>query len=122
MSVLKNTMLALVLGLVSSACVAQEEQNWTRIEYIEKCNESASKFKVPVQESNSVCNCAAQYVSWVASGGKTEWADFVIPMPNALAVDAIRYCRAAHASNPNLFQQKFGTLSVNNEETTEEGI
>lgn len=118
---MKKILLALVLAIVSSACVAQETQQWTRTQYIEKCREAAKKFKTPIHEADSVCSCAAQYVSFVTSGGETEWADYTLPLPSALAIDAIRYCRIAYQSNPPAFIEKFGTLSVNNEEL-EEGL
>lgn len=119
MSVLKNTMLALALALASAACMAQESMQWTRTEYIQKCEESAYRFKTPVKEAQSVCNCAAQYVSFVATGGKTERAEYTVTLPNELVLDSIRYCRAAYISNPDAFVEKFGTLSVSNGENQE---
>lgn len=119
MSVLKNTMLAVVLALASSACAAQETQEWTRLQYIEHCQESAHRFEVPTSEANSVCNCAARYVSWVATDGKTEWAEFTVVMPNELPLNAIRYCRAGYQMDPAAFIKAFGTLSVSNDESQE---
>lgn len=119
MSVLKNTMLAVVLALVSSACVAQDSQQWTRARYVQECEDSAKKFKVQPVEYKSVCNCAGQYVSWRGTNGVTEWADFTIVMPNELGIAAVRFCKAAYESNPDIFVKKFGTLSVSNDESQE---
>lgn len=113
MSLLKNTMLAMLLAVATPA-MAQEQ--WTRVQYIQKCEESGAKAGKDKLEVDSVCNCAGQFVSYVGTNGRTEWADYTIDVTNDILIKAVQYCRAAYTQDPQAFMKKFGTLSVSNGE------